>query len=118
MVSTLARIISILKTNNWRWNVATQLQAWGRIYRHGQTSECRMTTFVVRNTIDEDMVTMQKNKKDAIDAVMEGRSLRLRPKDMCRLFGFGRSAPMPDNLHSSDIDSDGDDDAGDPEAEG
>lgn len=62
-----------------------------------------MTTFVVRNTVDEDLLKMQKTKTDAIDAVMQGRNVRLSEAEICRLFGFGRSAPMPDNLHSSDI---------------
>lgn len=68
-----------------------------------------MTTFVVRKTIDEDLVRMQNYKKESIDAVMEGRSLRLSPKEICMLFGFGRSAPMPENLASSDIEPDEED---------
>lgn len=76
-----------------------------------------MSTFVVRNTIDEDMREMQEYKKDSIDAIMEDRNALLKPRDICRLFGFGRSAAMPEDLDSSDIEQDEEEDVGDYDAE-
>lgn len=92
-------------------------QAWGRVHRIGQEGETRMSTFVVRNTIDEDMREMQEYKKDSIDAIMEDRNALLKPRDICRLFGFGRSAAMPEDLDSSDIEQDEEEDVGDYDAE-
>lgn len=92
-------------------------QAWGRVHRIGQESETRMSTFVVRNTIDEDMREMQEYKKDSIDAIMEGKNALLNPKQICRLFGFGRSAAMPEDLDSSDIEPEEGEDIGDYDAE-
>ncbi|KAF2083196.1 hypothetical protein K490DRAFT_52277 [Saccharata proteae CBS 121410] len=53
------------------WNNAVEQQAFCRVFRIGQEQETQMTRFVVRGTVDEDMIKMQNRKQAEIDKIME-----------------------------------------------
>jgi SNF2 family DNA or RNA helicase len=62
----------VISIDPW-WNWAVEQQAFGRVFRFGQTSEMAMTRFVVENTVDQRIIEMQERKKKLIDRVMDGR---------------------------------------------
>lgn len=68
---TMASRVIIL--DPW-WNDCVEQQAFGRVYRFGQTQETAMTRFVVSGTVDQSMIEMQIRKRKAIDMVMEGKA--------------------------------------------
>jgi hypothetical protein len=83
------------------WNHAVEQQAFGRIFRIGQTKETYMTRLVVKNTVDMRLLTMQvhklKNLERAIkedDEENEGRGRGgkvLGLRELANLFGFLRT---------------------------
>ncbi|KAJ4379678.1 hypothetical protein N0V86_004860 [Didymella sp. IMI 355093] len=88
------------------WNQASEQQAFCRVFRIGQTDETFMTRMCVRETVDERLIEMQKNKQKEIDDVMDDRGKRTKNldiADLMRLFGNieedgeGRSFIMVDN---------------------
>lgn len=53
------------------WNSASEQQAFCRVFRIGQQDETFMTRMCVRNTVDERLIEMQKEKQKEIDEVMD-----------------------------------------------
>lgn len=53
------------------WNHAAEQQAFCRVFRRGQTLETTMTRFVVKGTIDEELMEMQAKKLVDVNQVME-----------------------------------------------
>ncbi|KAK8249972.1 SNF2 family N-terminal domain-containing protein [Phyllosticta capitalensis] len=71
------------------WNRAVEQQAFGRVLRIGQEENTAMTRFVVKGTIDEKLLAMQKRKLKQIDAVMgdANSNKKLTMTELLQLFG-------------------------------
>ncbi|KAG8527381.1 uncharacterized protein KY384_007533 [Bacidia gigantensis] len=71
------------------FNTCVEQQAFCRVYRIGQTAETHLTRFVVKDTIDEKLISMQQRKDKIISAAMDDRTVmkNLGLKDMLHLFG-------------------------------
>ena len=71
------------------WNKAVEQQAFGRVFRIGQTRETTLTHLVVRNSIDESMVQISASKQKEIDQVIteSKRGSPLDVMELLRLFG-------------------------------
>lgn len=63
--------------NPW-WNSAAEAQAFGRIKRHGQTKETYLIRLFAKDTIDERILKLQKQKGLEIkDAMTEAKKPKL-----------------------------------------
>jgi SNF2 family DNA or RNA helicase len=60
------------------WNQASEQQAFCRVFRIGQQDETFMSRMCVKNTVDERLIEMQKEKQKEIDEVMEDRGKKTR----------------------------------------
>ncbi|KAF1948372.1 hypothetical protein CC80DRAFT_431711 [Byssothecium circinans] len=72
------------------WNNSVEQQAFCRVFRFGQTEKTSLARFVVRNTVDDRLLAMQKRKQEEIDGVMEDNnqtSEKMTVRDLMRLFG-------------------------------
>ncbi|MCJ1477620.1 hypothetical protein MMC13_006293 [Lambiella insularis] len=79
------------------WNSAVEQQAFCRVFRIGQTEETKIVRFVVRNTVDDKLQSLQLDKKANIDAAMgdDGtREAKLSLSELLRLFGPVREDAM------------------------
>ncbi|KAI9683632.1 MAG: hypothetical protein M1829_004937 [Trizodia sp. TS-e1964] len=80
----------VLCVDLW-WNSSVEQQAFCRIFRIGQERETYITRFVVRNSIDEKLLDMQKEKSRIIDAAIGdsngGRSKEFTVDELLHLFG-------------------------------
>ena len=56
--------------NEW-WNPSVNLQARDRVNRIGQKREVYITSFVIKDTIDERLQNILKEKKAVFDGVVE-----------------------------------------------
>lgn len=69
---------------------SVEQQAYGRIFRIGQTKETYFTRFVCKNTVDERMLKMQWEKINMIDKALQDTGEKIDPlsvKELARLFG-------------------------------
>jgi SNF2 family DNA or RNA helicase len=63
------------------WNVGTEVQAFGRVKRHGQKKETYLVRLFAQDSIDERMKLLQVDKEEEIkQAMLEGR----KPKPLTR----------------------------------
>lgn len=71
------------------WNDAVEQQAFARVYRIGQTKETSLLSLIIKDTIDERMLAVKKNKQIDIDSVMDENQARkqLGISGMMELFG-------------------------------
>lgn len=71
------------------WNESVEAQAFCRCYRIGQNRDVEITRFVVKDTIDDDILAMQERKTQEIDAALDShKSARsLSVQDLVLLFG-------------------------------
>ncbi|KAL8735482.1 MAG: hypothetical protein Q9181_002789 [Wetmoreana brouardii] len=71
------------------WNSSVEQQAFCRVFRIGQESETFITRFVVKNTVDEKLQAMQKEKEAAIrQAIDDDKMLEaLTVPELMSLFG-------------------------------
>lgn len=53
------------------WNTSLEDQAFGRVYRHGQTKETHLVRIIAKDTIDYRIVTLQQQKIDIIERMLE-----------------------------------------------
>ncbi|HKI05736.1 MAG TPA: C-terminal helicase domain-containing protein [Thermoanaerobaculia bacterium] len=53
------------------WNPAVESQAIGRAHRIGQTRPVFASRLVVRDTVEEKILELQKSKRDLADAVIQ-----------------------------------------------
>lgn len=60
------------------WNQASEQQAFCRVFRIGQQDETFMSRMCVKNTIDERLIEMQREKQKEIDEVMDDRGKRTK----------------------------------------
>ena len=63
--------------------------AFARVFRIGQTQETYITRCVVEDTVDEQLIEMQEEKKGIISTAMDDRSVmaQLTLPELLRLFG-------------------------------
>lgn len=64
------------------WNQASEQQAFCRVFRIGQLDETFMSRLCVKNTVDERLIEMQKEKQREIDEVMEDRGKKTEKYDV------------------------------------
>jgi phosphoenolpyruvate carboxylase len=63
-------------------------QAFCRVYRIGQEKETQMERLVVKNSIDEAIISLQRAKQITIDAAIDPKKKeKVSTKELLRLFG-------------------------------
>ena len=76
--------------NPW-WNIAAQNQATDRAHRIGQEKQVTVYRLITKNTIEENILTLQESKKKLADEIMEGKSASLSglsKKELKKLFAL------------------------------
>ncbi|KAI0518053.1 SNF2 family N-terminal domain-containing protein [Xylaria bambusicola] len=70
------------------WNIAMEMQAFGRVFRIGQTKETHFRRIVADCTIDDRLVALQERKEENISKIMEsGGKQNLSLEETLSLFG-------------------------------
>ncbi len=84
----LTRANKVIHFDHW-WNQAVENQATDRAYRIGQTREVEVIKLIIRDSVEEKVVELQK-KKDAISQVIRGRRKfeKLSNQQMIELLDF------------------------------
>ncbi|KAI9815366.1 MAG: hypothetical protein M1832_005505 [Thelocarpon impressellum] len=111
------RVISI---DLW-WNHSVELQAFGRVFRIGQSKKTYLARIVVRNTVDDRLLSMQEEKIRIVDGAMMDDGRKVKPltlEELASLFGCvsedenGNTVILADEEDSDNDDADiADDDA-------
>lgn len=70
------------------WNQFVETQAFCRVYRIGQDRDIEMVRFVVKDSVDEDIISMQERKNEEIDRAIDSkyRPGRLTANELLLLF--------------------------------
>ncbi|KAL9582605.1 MAG: hypothetical protein Q9212_003199 [Teloschistes hypoglaucus] len=78
----------VISVDLW-WNSSVEQQAFCRVFRIGQESETFIKRFVVKNTVDERLQQMQKQKAEAIRQAIDDEKMleALSIPDLMSLFG-------------------------------
>ncbi|KAI1339479.1 P-loop containing nucleoside triphosphate hydrolase protein [Xylariaceae sp. FL0016] len=78
----------VIMVDPW-WNHASEEQAFGRVFRHGQKKETHFTRLVVQDSIDERILAIQARKTQEIDGAIAGESnaRSLSMEEKTTLFG-------------------------------
>ncbi|KAL7267198.1 hypothetical protein RUND412_010225 [Rhizina undulata] len=79
----------VISLDLW-WNAAMEVQAFDRVHRMGQHKEVFITRFIVKNTVEQRILGLQREKQRLADAAMgegEGRLGRLSVRELLGLFG-------------------------------
>ncbi|KAK5626093.1 hypothetical protein RRF57_001808 [Xylaria bambusicola] len=77
----------VIMVDLW-WNLAIELQAFGRVFRIGQAKETHFRRIVADNTIDNRLVALQEEKEENISKIMEsGGKRKLSLRETLSLFG-------------------------------
>jgi SNF2 family DNA or RNA helicase len=94
------------------WNTAIELQAFGRVFRIGQTKETHFLRIVTEKTIDNRIEALQEKKMENINKALEpGETRKLSTEEVAALFGHlkksadGSLEILPDG--EDDVDSRG-----------
>ncbi|KAI8624296.1 P-loop containing nucleoside triphosphate hydrolase protein [Xylariaceae sp. FL1651] len=73
----------VISMNPW-WNLAAEMQAFGRVKRHGQTKETHLVRLIAKDTMDEKLVELQVKKTAEIsEALMHGKKSRTLSSGQC-----------------------------------
>ncbi|GAW25077.1 putative DNA repair protein rad5 protein [Rosellinia necatrix] len=65
------------------------MQAFGRVFRIGQTKETHFLRIIAEDTIDNRIETIQENKAKNISAVVgPGKRKKLSTEELARLFDY------------------------------
>lgn len=77
------------------WNEPTEDQAFSRLYRIGQRKDCVVRRFLIKDTIDTQlMLHLQRVKAEECDRVIDGRpNNKLTTEDMVKMFGPTKKDP-------------------------
>jgi len=77
------------------WNPATEAQAVDRVHRIGQTKHVYITRIVIKASVEERMLELQREKKKIADSALDGANFAKKNKlsvgDLGRLFGADQS---------------------------
>ena len=86
------------------WNNAIEKQAFGRVHRIGQTKETYFVKILAKNTIDERLADMQREKSAAIIKAMTKRADGdpLTEEDLVRLIAPDLPHDHPGDRDDSD----------------
>lgn len=78
----------VITLDPW-WNASIEEQAFCRVYRIGQQKETQFARLVVKNTIDEAIIALQRSKQITIDAALDDskRKEKVNTKELIGLFG-------------------------------
>jgi len=87
------------------WNPAIENQGLDRVHRMGQTRPVITTKFIMNNSIEENMLELQKRKLKLAESVGEKRSAERQREELNLLF-----STREEEHHGGDDDDDDDDD--------
>ncbi|KAI3331733.1 SNF2 family N-terminal domain-containing protein [Xylariaceae sp. AK1471] len=90
------------------WNTAIEMQAFGRVFRIGQTKETHFLRIVAERTIDNRIEALQEEKMENISKALEPGDIKLSTEEVAALFGHLQKAADG----SLKIVPDGEDDSG------
>jgi len=79
---------AVIHYDPW-WNISAQNQATDRTYRIGQQKNVQVFKLVMKNSIEEKIMKLQKKKKDLADTFVEGNEgsiSKMDKKDIMDLF--------------------------------
>jgi SWI/SNF-related matrix-associated actin-dependent regulator of chromatin subfamily A3 len=98
----LTRANHVFMMDTW-WNKAVEDQAQDRCHRLGQTRDVRICRFVMADTIEERMISLQEAKA----AIGKGAMQKLKPKEVraARLGMFRRIFDLPSASEAADNDA-------------
>lgn len=75
---------SIIHLDPW-WNIAAQNQATDRAYRIGQHNNVQVYKLIMKNTIEEKIMDLQKSKQDIADIFLKDNANNLQQLDQDQL---------------------------------
>lgn len=61
-----------------RWNFAVEQQAFGRVYRIGQTKETHLCSTIVADSIESMMMEKKQKKQEEIGGIMNDHRKRTK----------------------------------------
>ena len=67
---------TVIHYDPW-WNLAVQNQATDRAHRIGQTKNVTVYRLILKGTIEEKILELQKTKKDLAESILEGNNQSL-----------------------------------------
>ncbi len=79
---------AVIHIDPW-WNISAQEQATDRAHRIGQNANVQVYRLIMRDSIEEKIVKMQRRKKDLADAFVEGNDgslAKMSKEDIIKLF--------------------------------
>ena len=78
------------------WNQCVETQAFCRVFRIGQVRDVEVARFVVKDTVDMDILQMQKRKTAEIESAMDERNrpTRLTTRELLKLFGPAKNPEL------------------------
>ena len=80
----------VIFTDLW-WNPAVDLQAIDRVHRIGQKKHVHVTKMVIKDSVEERLLALQREKQSIADSALDGANFmkkqRLTLEDLAKLFG-------------------------------
>ena len=79
------------------WNPTIDLQAQDRAHRIGQDKPVTVYRLVVRDTVEDQIVSLHQHKRNLADAILEGSegAARISPAEILAILRQGPSAAVP-----------------------